>query len=110
MAFVIAEACIDVKDGVCTQVCPVDCIYEGGRMYYIQPDECVDCALCVSVCPVEAIWADDELPAQSTEFAAVNAEFFGNEVTGWGRPGGLEEVFRTEKDHPAVAAWKPAGV
>ena len=52
MTYVIAETCIDVKDGVCTEACPVDCIYEGGRMYYIQPDECVNCALCVSVCPV----------------------------------------------------------
>ncbi len=109
MAFVIAETCIDVKDGVCTQVCPVDCIYEGGRMYYIQPDECVDCALCVSVCPVEAIWPDDELPAGSEGFAAVNAEFFGDAVTGWGRPGGLEPEFRTAKDHPAVAAWGSGG-
>ncbi len=106
MAYVIAETCIDVKDGVCTQVCPVDCIYEGGRMYYIQPDECVDCALCVSVCPVEAIWAEDELPAESAGFAAVNAEFFGEEVTGWGSPGGLEAGTRTDKDHPVVAAWK----
>ena len=59
MTYVIAETCIDVKDGVCTDVCPVDSIYEGGRMYYIQPDECVNCALCVSVCPVEAIWTRD---------------------------------------------------
>ena len=42
MTYVIAETCIDVKDGVCTEACPVDCIYEGGRMYYIQPDECVE--------------------------------------------------------------------
>ena len=109
MAFVIAETCIDVKDSVCTQVCPVDCIYEGGRMYYIQPDECVDCALCVSVCPVEAIWADDDLPAKSAGFAAVNAEFFGDAVTGWGRPGGLEPEFRTDKDHPVVATWDAGG-
>ena len=26
MTCVIAETCIDVKDGVCTEVCPVDCI------------------------------------------------------------------------------------
>ena len=39
MTFVITAPCIDVKDGECTAVCPVDCIYQGGRMYYIQPDE-----------------------------------------------------------------------
>ena len=110
MAFVIAETCIDVKDGVCTEVCPVDCIYEGGRMYYIQPDECVDCALCVSVCPVEAIWPDDELPAGSEGFAAVNAEFFGECRDRLGparRPGSRH--FRTDKDHPVVAAWDAGG-
>ena len=109
MAFVIAETCIDVKDGTCTDVCPVDCIYEGGRMFYIHPDECVNCALCVSVCPVEAIWDEDELPAESEAFAAVNAEFFLDGVTGWGAPGGLTPAFRTDRDHPAVAAWKPEG-
>ena len=50
--------------------------------------------------------SEDELPADSAGFAAVNAEFFGEGVTGWGRPGGWEPEFRTEKDHPAVAAWK----
>ena len=107
MAFVIAETCIDVKDGVCTEVCPVDCIYEGGRMYYIQPDECVNCALCVSVCPVEAIWDEDDLPAGSERFTAINAEFFHDAVTGWGAPGGLAPEFRTDQDHPVVAAWEP---
>ena len=108
MTYVIAEACIDVKDGDCTNVCPVDCIYEGGRMFYIQPDECVNCAVCVSVCPVEAIFAEEDLPPESARFLAVNAEFFGEEVTGWGSPGGFGPDFRTGKDHPAVAARDPA--
>ena len=43
MTYVIAEPCVDVKDKSCIEECPVDCIYEGGRMLYIQPDECVDC-------------------------------------------------------------------
>jgi len=105
VAFVIGETCIDVKDGTCTQVCPVDCIYEGGRMFYIQPDECINCALCVSVCPVEAIFEEDELPAPWHRFIAVNREFFGPEVTGWGAPGGLSDTHRTEEDHPTVAGW-----
>jgi ferredoxin len=103
MAYVIAEACIDVKDKTCLKACPVDCIYEGGRALYIQPDECINCALCVSVCPVEAIWADDELPPGQEQFAAINAEFFGPGVTGWGRPGGASPQYTTDKDHPAVA-------
>ena len=42
MTYVIAEPCIDVKDKSCIAECPVDCIYEGDRMLYIQADECVD--------------------------------------------------------------------
>ena len=51
MTYTIAEPCIDVKDRACVDECPVDCIYEGPRMLYIQPDECVDCAACEPVCP-----------------------------------------------------------
>ena len=39
MTYVIAEPCVDVKDKSCIEECPVDCIYEGGRMLYIQPDD-----------------------------------------------------------------------
>ena len=39
MTYVIAEPCIDVKDKSCIEECPVDCIYEGDRMLYVQPDE-----------------------------------------------------------------------
>jgi ferredoxin-like protein FixX len=46
MTYVITDACIDVKDKTCLDACPVDCIYEGGRTLYIQPDECIDCGLC----------------------------------------------------------------
>lgn len=55
MAFVIGEPCVDVKDMTCIEECPVDCIYEGERMLYIHPTECIDCAACEPVCPVEAI-------------------------------------------------------
>ena len=74
MAYVIAEPCIDVKDKACVDECPVDCIYEGPRMLYIQPDECVDCDACVPVCPVTAIFSDEDLPGEWKQFAAVNAE------------------------------------
>ncbi len=102
MAYVIAETCIDVKDGDCTNVCPVECIYEGGRMYYIQPDECVNCGICVSVCPVEAIFDERHLPEKWHRFIAINRDFFGEAVTGWGEPGGLSAEFRTDIDHPSV--------
>ncbi len=108
MAFVIGETCIDVKDGECTKVCPVDCIYEGGRMFYIHPDECINCALCVSVCPVEAIYDEDQLPDTWHSFIDANREFFEDSVTGWGAPGGADETHRSDLDHPLVASWPPS--
>src|SRR2546429_7859397 len=41
--YVITSSCLDVMDKSCVEECPVDCIYEGDRMMYIQPDECVEC-------------------------------------------------------------------
>jgi NAD-dependent dihydropyrimidine dehydrogenase PreA subunit len=104
MAYVIASTCIDVKDGACQVVCPVECIYEGGRMMYIQPDECIDCGLCLSVCPVEAIYAEEDLPAMERAFAPANSEFFGPVLTGWGSPGGADANHISALDHPLVAA------
>ena len=104
MTYVIASPCIDVKDGACQVVCPVECIYEGGRMMYIQPDECIDCGLCLSVCPVDAIHADAELPREHAAFAAINAEYFGPAVTGLGSPRGANPTNASARDHPLVAA------
>jgi ferredoxin len=105
MAYIITEPCIDVKDGDCTQACPVDCIYEGGRMFYIQPDECINCGLCLSICPVDAIVWDGEITPDMQRFEAINRDFFGDEVTGWGAPGGWDAAHTTHIDHPAVAAY-----
>ena len=76
MTYVIAQPCVDVKDKSCIEECPVDCIYEGDRMLYIQPDECVDCGACEPVCPVEAIYYEDDVPGVWKEFGKVNTEFF----------------------------------
>jgi ferredoxin len=103
MAYVIASACIDVKDGACQVVCPVECIYEGGRMMYIQPGECIDCGLCLSVCPVDAIYAEEDLPENERVFARANAEFFGPAITHWGSPGGADARHVSQLDHPLVA-------
>jgi len=78
MAFVIAEACIDVKDGACVKACPVDCI-EGGPddpQYYIDPDRCIDCDVCATVCPVHAIYRDTKLPPESAKYLDINREYF----------------------------------
>ena len=81
MAYVIAEACIGVKDKACVTVCPVDCIHEGTEPYdmlYINPDECIDCGLCEPECPVSAIFADSDVPKEQERFIQINADFFRN--------------------------------
>jgi NAD-dependent dihydropyrimidine dehydrogenase PreA subunit len=103
MTYIIAEPCIDVKDKSCIEECPVDCIYEGNRMLYIQPDECVDCGACEPVCPVEAIYYEDDVPSQWKDFRTVNSEFF-VEI---GSPGGASKVGVTNSDHTIVVAVPP---
>lgn len=98
MAYVIAEPCVDIKDKACIEECPVDCIYEGARMLYIHPDECVDCGACEPVCPVESIYYEDDLPGEYGEYTQINADFF----TELGSPGGAAKVGLTENDPAAV--------
>jgi ferredoxin len=105
MTYTIAEPCIDVKDRACVDECPVDCIYEGPRMLYIQPDECVDCAACEPVCPVTAIFYEDDVPPEWKQFTPINAEFFSDAVSGLGAPGGAASVGVVAVDHPVVAGW-----
>ncbi len=68
MTYVIAEPCVDVKDKACLGECPVDCIHEGARSLYIDPDACVDCGACEPVCPVEAIFYEEELPEEWSSY------------------------------------------
>lgn len=103
MTLIIKGECVDVKDRGCTKVCPVDCIYEGGRMFYINPVECIECGLCESVCPVDAIRYDDEVDPGQIEFVRANREYFENFVSGLGNPGGWSEENTTTIDHPYVA-------
>lgn len=102
MVFVIAEPCVDVKDKACVEVCPADCIYEGGRTLYIHPDECIDCRACEPVCPVEAIFEEADLPEQWIGYARTNAEFFA--LAALGTPGGAAGLAPLDLDHPSVAA------
>ncbi len=78
MTFVIANACIDVMDQSCIEVCPVDCIYieDGDRMCYIEPNECIDCGVCESACPVGAIFDEPAVPKEAEAFTAINALWF----------------------------------
>jgi NAD-dependent dihydropyrimidine dehydrogenase PreA subunit len=87
MTYVIGTACVDVMDKSCVQECPVGCIYEGARVLYIHPEECVDCGACKLICKVEAIYYDDDLPEDQQRHLADNAAFFiHRSITGSGRP------------------------
>jgi ferredoxin len=79
MAHVITELCL--RDGACSEVCPVDCIVpgpadEGWMTYYVDPVTCIDCGACVLECPVDAIHPEDEVPAQYVDWIEKNRAFF----------------------------------
>ena len=84
MTYVITEPCIDVKDTACVDVCPVDCIhptsqeeaFENVKQLYIDPEECIDCAVCEPECPVEAIFMDEDVPEEWEHFTQINADYF----------------------------------
>jgi NAD-dependent dihydropyrimidine dehydrogenase PreA subunit len=110
MAFFIGPRCIDVVDRSCTEVCPVDCIYEGARKLYIHPDECIDCGACVVACPVEAIAEDQFAAGPDAVFMADNAAFFSEPLPGraapLGAPGGAAAVGAVDVDTPLVTAYR----
>jgi ferredoxin len=76
MTYVIGEACIDIKDKACIDVCPVDCIYEGEKQLFIHPDECIDCGACEPECPVTAIFPEEDVPAPQQKFIQLNRDVF----------------------------------
>ena len=91
MTYVVAEPCIGTKDRACVEVCPVDCFFNykseelnkkigkepvkagDTGMLIINPDECIHCGACEPECPVEAIFEDDAVPAQWSEYKELNA-------------------------------------
>ena len=78
MTYVVTDACLDVKDQSCIEVCPVDCILtsDEDRMVYIDPAECIDCGACVDPCPVDAIYADADVPGPMARFTELNRLWF----------------------------------
>lgn len=94
MTFIISEPCIDILDKACLAQCPVDSIYEGEHMMYIHPDECIECGACEPVCPQGAIFFDEELPEEWSEFAEANVQFFET----LGSPGGAANVGKSSHD------------
>jgi NAD-dependent dihydropyrimidine dehydrogenase PreA subunit len=108
MAYVIGSACVDVVDKSCVQDCPADCIYEGERSLYINPDECVDCAACQFICKVDAIYYETDLPEDQQEHLEDNRRFFEMVLPGRdapiGSPGGASKIGKIGVDTPLVAA------
>lgn len=106
MAYVITTACVDVKHKDCAAECPADCIYEGDRSMYINPDECVDCGACRLLCEVDAIFHEDDLPESERKFRADNAAFFTDVLPGrdapLGTPGGATDLGAVGVDTPMV--------
>ena len=100
MAYVIAEPCVDVKDKACVDECPVDCIYEGPRTLYIDPNACIGCGVCAQVCPVEAIFYEEDLPDDWLWYKDAADQYF-QEI---GDPGGAMDYGTLDHDEPRVAA------
>jgi ferredoxin len=66
-------------------VCPVDCIYEltvpdaaYRNQLFIDPSECIDCALCAPECPWEAIYHDHSTPDVFIDDIGINKQVFGD--------------------------------
>lgn len=112
MTYVIGSACRDIVDKSCVQECPADCIYEGARAMYINPNECVDCGACRIACRVDAIYYETDLPDEEAASLEDNAAFFSMVLPGrdapLGDPGGAARVGRVGVDTPLVAAQPPS--
>ena len=89
----------------------MDCIYEGARSLYINPDECVDCGACKLVCEVGAIYYENDLPEDEQQHLADNAAFFTEVLPGRDAtlscPGGAAQLGPVGVDTPLVAAMAP---
>lgn len=108
MTYVITAECIDCVHRSCVKECPVDCIYEGARSLYIQPEECINCGACVPVCPEEAIYFEEDLPETMLPHLEDNAAFFTLTLPGrsgpLGSPGAAAKVGRIGSDTSLVAS------
>jgi NAD-dependent dihydropyrimidine dehydrogenase PreA subunit len=109
VTYVIAEACIDIKDRSCIEECPVDCIYEGSRKLYINPLECIDCGACEPACPMEAISPAGSVSAGSAPFVQDSSRFFSEALPGrdapLGTPGGASDIGPIDADTVLVREW-----
>ncbi len=114
ITYVIGSVCVDIVDKSCVQECPADCIYEGARAMYINPNECVDCGACSLACRVDAIYYEADLPEEQSEYLQDNAAFFTSPLPGrdepLGDPGGAEQLGRVGADTPLVASLPASSI
>ncbi|WP_340539298.1 indolepyruvate ferredoxin oxidoreductase subunit alpha [Nocardioides sp. GXZ039] len=112
MTYVIGANCIDEIDRACVEVCPVDCIYVGGRKSYINENECIDCGACEVECPVDAIFVDRRArkDPELARFLEDSRAFFAEPLPGRaepiGNPGGAQKLGDLGVDTPFVAAFE----
>ncbi|MEC8927747.1 MAG: ferredoxin family protein [Verrucomicrobiota bacterium] len=74
MAYVVTGACVDCVYTSCVDVCPVEAFHETPDRLLINPDTCVNCDACVPECPVEAIYAEENVPEELTEWIEINQD------------------------------------
>lgn len=72
-------------------------------MLYIHPEECVDCGACEPVCPVEAIFYEDDVPEEWSDYYDANVDFFDK----LGSPGGAARTGSVDYDHKFVEQLPP---
>lgn len=95
MPFVVTTACLDILDRSCLDQCPVDCIYLGDRMTYINPDECIDCGACEPECPWQAIFEEVAVPDVFKDDTALNYKMMDDS-------GDFEVKKHEKKEHPTA--------
>ena len=71
-------------------------------MFYIHPEECIECGMCESICPVDAIRYADEVTEDERPFVIINADVFRDATGELVFPGGWRRGDAPVKDHPAV--------
>src|SRR6187549_1932808 len=74
MTYVVAEPCVNCRYTDCALVCPVEAFHLDDDMLVINPETCIDCDACVPECPVEAVFSESALPAEWSNYTAINAE------------------------------------
>lgn len=106
MTHVIIEPCVNVKDGSCVEVCPVDCIHssEEHDQFFIHPEECIDCGLCVDACPVDAIAPLEEVPIKWLSYIERARLFFGLEPSSEGILKNIPRLDQTKLEESGSAA------